>query len=284
MKIAFWSNARGKSCVTSNLACISVLSALSRPGERTIVFENHQNIINLGSTLFSHNSENVVKEADGYNVEKGLGRIMKSVERGETLPEDILYSSTKDFLGKRLFYIPTDEGKNPDVLEYQLDRSCIPTMKYLERYSDMVLVDTSSAPLGSSRKILQQADMVVVNLNQNRQMLSHFFRNYSSIRKKAFYLVGNYDAQSELSRGAIMKEYRIPGNRIGTIPHNPRFSDAVSDGMTIPFLLRNYSCESQNENFYFMAAARESAELFCSRLRAAEGKGGSTWEEGDGLF
>ena len=41
MKIAFWSNVRGHSGVTSNLACISVLSALSCPNERTIVFEKH---------------------------------------------------------------------------------------------------------------------------------------------------------------------------------------------------------------------------------------------------
>ncbi|MCH5266353.1 MAG: hypothetical protein J1F02_10670 [Lachnospiraceae bacterium] len=284
MKVAFWSNARGKSCVTSNLACISVLWALSRPTERTILFENHQNIINLGSTFFSHNSENVVREANGYTVETGLGRIMKSVERGEGLSEENLYGSAKDFLGKRLFYIPTDEGKNPDVLEYQLDRDCVPAMKYLERYSDMVLVDTSAAPLASSRKILQQADMVVVNLNQNQQMLSHFFRNYSSIRKKAFYLVGNYDAQSELSKGAIMRAYQIPGSRIGTIPHNVQFSDAVSDGMIIPFLLKNYSCERRSENFYFMAAAREAVELFRSRMQALQGKGGDLWEEREELL
>lgn len=267
MKVAFWSNARGKSCVTSNLACISVLSALRSPEERTIVFENHQNMINLGSTLFNQNPENVVKEPNGYTVDVGLGRILTMIERGEDFLTGNLYTFMKDFLGKRLFYIPIGDARNPDYMEYQLDRMCVRALNYLEHYGDMVLVDTSSAPLSSSRKILQQSDMVVVNLNQNRQTLSHFFRNYSSVKEKAFYLIGNYDENSELTKGVITREYGIPGSKIATIPHNIRFSDAVSDGRLIPFLLKNYSCERWDENYEFIAAAREAVELFRKQLK-----------------
>ena len=62
MKVAFWSNGRGRSCVTSNLACVSVLSVLNCPKERTIVFENHKNIVNLGSTLFHQTSDDGIRE------------------------------------------------------------------------------------------------------------------------------------------------------------------------------------------------------------------------------
>lgn len=267
MKVAFWSNARGKSCVTSNLACISVLSTLRSPEERTIVFENHQNVINLGSTFSNQNSENVVKEPGGYTVDIGLGRILTMIERGEDFLTGNLYAFMKDFLGKRLFYIPMEDDRNPDYMEYQLDRMCVRTLNYLENYGDTVFVDTSSAPLSSSRKILQQADMVVVNLSQNRQILSHFFRNYSSIKEKAFYLIGNYDEHSELTKGAIIRRYGIPGSKVATIPHNVRFSDAVSDGRLIPFLLKNYECGRQDDNYAFMAAAREAVELFRNQLQ-----------------
>lgn len=40
MKIAFWSNSPGKSGVTGNLSCISILSAMSEPS-RMVLFENH---------------------------------------------------------------------------------------------------------------------------------------------------------------------------------------------------------------------------------------------------
>ena len=154
------------------------------------------------------------------------------------------------------------------MLEYRLERECIRTIQCLEDYGDLILVDTSAAPLASTRKILQQADLVVVNLSQNRQMLDHFFRNYSAVRKKAFYLIGNYDAESELTRAEVIKQYRIPGNSLGVIPHNVQFSDAVSDGKLIRFLLKNYHCEKQDSNFDFMSSAKEAVSLFQNRLAA----------------
>ena len=140
-------------------------------------------------------------------------------------------------------------------------------MECLERLSDMVMVDTSAAPLASSRKILQQADLVVVNLNQNLPLLSHFFRNYSSIQEKAFYLIGNYDGKSELTKSAIMKRFHIPGAKIGTIPHDTGFSDAMSRGQLIPFLLKNYMQENSLSHKMFMQAVKETVSLLQEQIR-----------------
>lgn len=270
MKVAFWSNGRGRSCVTSNLACVSVLSALNCPKERTIVFENHKNIVNLGSTLFHQTSDDGIREPATYQTGSGLGKVLRLIEQGEEISEENLYCFTEDYLGKRLFYLPSEPVKSSDYLEYYLERDAIRAMDFLEKYSDTVMVDTSSAPLASSRKILQKADLVVVNLSQNLQVLSHFFRNYSSIQEKAFYLIGDYDNRSELTRGEIMRRFRIPGSRIGTIPHDSGFSDAVSDGKLIPFLMRHYSCCYGDERFPFMAAAKEAVDLFHVQLKMRE--------------
>lgn len=270
MKIAFWSNGRGRACVTSNLACVSVLSALDCPNQRTIVFENHRNIINLGSTLFNNYSKNEVKEKYQYEVEGGLEKVLRLLEQGEEMTKEHLYCQTRDYLGKRLFYLSADY-RSAENLEYYLEREAVQVMRYLEQHSDRVLVDTASAPLASSRKILQKTDMVVVNLSQNQQFLDHFFRNYSSIQQRAFYLVGNYDANSQLTRGEIMRRYHISGSRIGVIPHNANFSDAISNGQLIPFLLNNYSSSSSRENHDFMVSVREAVELFHYQIRKWEG-------------
>lgn len=267
MKVAFWSNTRGRSCVTSNLACISVLSALSDSDQgRTIVLENHQNILNLGNALFCQHSGQEVREKENYQIEHGLSRLLRLVEQGEELSEDAVFRYAEHFLGERLFYLPAGGGGNQDMLEYRLERECIRTIQCLEHYGDLILVDTAASALASTRKILQQADLVVVSLSQNRQMLDHFFRNYSAIRKKAFYLIGNYDAESELTRAEVIRQYRIPGNCLGVIPHNIQFSDAVSDGKLIRFLLKNYHCGEENSNHSFMTSAKEAVSLFQNRL------------------
>lgn len=138
MKIAFWSNVRGHSGVTSNLACISVLSALSCPNERTIVFENHKNIVNLGSTYYHPQSAGCVREPMYYQTASGLEKVLQLVEKGEELSEENLYGLTKDYLGKRLFYLPSEPVKSSDYLEYYLEREAVRTMECLERLSDMV--------------------------------------------------------------------------------------------------------------------------------------------------
>lgn len=276
MKVAFWSNARGKSCVTSNLACISILSILASggPDKRTIIFENHQNIINLGNILISPNSKNEVRENNNYCVEQGLSKVLCHIENGRELTGEEIFHYSEQYLGKQLFYFPTDGVKNAEVLEYQMERDCVQTMQYLERYSSRIFVDTAAAALVSSRKILRQADVIAVNLSQNQSMLDHFFGNYSSIQKKAFYIIGNYDENVNLTRGKIMRKYGIPGQQIAVIPHCAQFSDALSEGTTIPFLLGNYSCGEESPNYPFMQGAKEAAQLFENHLRKVrEGNG-----------
>lgn len=270
MKVAFWSNGRGRSCVTSNLACISVLSALDCPNDRTIVFENHYNIMNLGNTLKNYYSANVARESIKYGTENGLQRVLRAMTQGQEVSEELLYRQAEDCFAKRLFYLPS-EPENADCLEYYLEKVAIRAMDCFERYSDMVFVDTTAAPLASSRKILQKADIVVVNLNQNEQLLDHFFRNYSSVRERAFYLIGNYDANSELTRSAIVERYHLQGDKVGVIPHNTAFSDAISKGRLLAFLLANYECQPGDNNYDFMCTLKETMALFRASLRKSKG-------------
>lgn len=271
MKVAFWSNGRGRSCVTSNLACISVLSAFDCPTDRTIVFENHNNIMNLGTTLLKHHCVDQIRESISYLSENGLSCVLQTMEQGKEVNEELLYRQAQDYLGKRLLYLPS-ESDSADCLEYYLDKVAIRAMDCFEKYSDMVLVDTTSAPLVSSRKILQKADVVVVNLSQNEQLLNHFFRNYSSIQKRAFYLLGNYDAASELTRSVIVKKYHLQGNQVGVIPHNVAFSDAISKGQVLPFLMRYHECDKENSNYEFIASAKEAVSLFRATVRKVRGE------------
>ena len=237
MKIAFWSNSPGKSGVTGNLSCISILSAMSEPS-RMVLFENHASMNNLGSTFLNQNSYDVLHEKQSYFVENGLGRILSFCDiEQEMVTADMIYRTCLSVYDQRVLYLPTG-GLNQDLLEYRLSRQTASVLDLLEHYLGNVIVDVSSSNLESSRKILQEADLVVVNLCQNFQLLSHFFRNFSDIQKKA-----------------------LPGSRIGTMPHNPRFADALTKGNVVSFLLRNEKCTEDNVNYPFMQAAKETTAL-----------------------
>lgn len=260
LKIAFWSNSPGKSGVTGNLSCISIVSAMYQPSEM-VLFENHVNINNLGSTFLNQNSYDKLQEKNSYFVENGLGRILSYCDMGNLVNAGMVHRSCLSVFDQRVFYLPTG-GMNPDLMEYRLKRHAGEAMSLLEEVYSTVCIDISSSSLESSRKILKEADLVVVNLCQNRQQLSHFFRNYSEIQQKAFYVIGNYDPQSEITKYDIVNRFGLPGHQIGTIPYNRRFADALTEGKVIPFLLRNYDCGKENANYDFMSAVKETVCLY----------------------
>ena len=153
-----------------------------------------------------------------------------------------------------------------------MSRDCQAVLQYLERYNDLVMIDTSCSFLNSSRRILEEADLVVVNLFQNEAALSHFFSNYSNIRKKAFYLIGNYEGDSCMTRGEILKRYRIPGSHLGVIPRNAGFCDAVSGGNLIPFFQRLYRGEGKKEDRVFWEQITEAYRLLSNVMERKEEK------------
>ena len=275
MKIAFWSNSPGKSGVTGNLSCLSIVSAMYQPSEM-VLFENHVNMNNLGSTFLNQNSYNRLQEKHSYFVENGLGRILSYCDMGNLVNAGMVYRSCLSVFNQRVFYLPTG-GTNQNLMEYRLKRHAGEVMALLEQVYPMVCIDISSSSLDSSRKILQEADLVVVNLCQNNQQLSHFFRNFSEIQKKAFYVIGNYDSKSEITKSDIVKRFGLPGYMVGTIPYNRRFADALTKGKVIPFLLRYYDCGKENANYEFMSAVKETAcllEQARKKVEASMVKGG----------
>ncbi len=275
MKIAFWSNSPGKAGVTGNLSCISILSALYQPSEM-VLFENHSNISNLGSTFLNPNSYDILQEKNSYFVENGLGRILSYCGNREMVNSGMIHRTCLSVLDQRVFYLPTG-GMNRELLEYRLNRHAREVLNLLEEYCHTVCVDLSSSSLESSRKILQEVDLIVVNLCQNHQLLSHFFRNYSEIQKKAFYVIGNYDPESVITKSDIVGRYRLDRNRVGTIPYNRRFADALTKGKVVPFLLKHYSCTEEDINYDFMCALQETVYLLEQaklEMKQSRGEGG----------
>ena len=65
LKIAFWSNCHKRGGVTSNLACMATMAALSGTG-KSILLENHFNPENLGSILVAEEKKSFLQERAAY--------------------------------------------------------------------------------------------------------------------------------------------------------------------------------------------------------------------------
>lgn len=258
MKIAFWSNAHGKNGVTSNLACMSVMEVLEQK-RKNLLLENHFNINNLETVLNQSMARNKLGEYNFYN-QKGIEHLIRKIHSGFSM-ENAVSNSVMTFMEDQINYLPQNYLMNQEVFDYEFNQVLNPMFQLLEQFCDTVYIDTAVGNVLSSKIILEEADLIVVNLSQNLYILDDFFEHYQSLIKKSVYLLGNYTPESKYTRGYIIRKYQIPRDRIATIPYNVYFKDAVTSGNLISFLNNNYQCGRKSENYYFMREVKKAIAM-----------------------
>ena len=270
MKVAFWSNSRGRAGTTSNMACISVLCAMLEC-KKSVLFENSYSLNGL-EQAFIHEKEkslSILKEEFAYYDQRGLDGLIRRVHSNYTY-EEIMEDVAMKFLDNMLYYLPKSHDMNSEYFEFELNQVIKPLICLLDRSFDFVFVDTTPNNSLSTKLILEETDLVIVNLCQNKIILDHFFANYQSLLDKSIILIGNYNDQSRFNLNTIRRRYQIPKDMIGTVPFNLEFADAVSGGSVVEFLMRNLTCKKQDENYYFMSQVKKAAHMVLEQLRGEE--------------
>lgn len=266
MEVAFWSNIGGKNAVTSNLVGVSIVSALEGR-HKSILLENHCQVNNLEMAFVRHKF-NLLKEEEQYFYNHvGIDSLMKKIH-SQMYSTNMIEQASLQFLNKSIFYIPQSNFRNKEVFEYEFNQIVQPLLEKMNEFTDAVFIDTAGSNNLSTKTILSQADMVVVNLSQDPQIIDHFFENYSSLISKSVFLLGNYNPNSKFNLKNICKKYQIDRAKIGVIPYNITYKDALIDGEAISFLLRNYRCKREDENYYFMKELKKATKMIGNQLDA----------------
>lgn len=257
MKIVFWSNVRGQCGTTLHVTCMAVIQALFEK-QRVVLMENHDHLIGIETCLVKSKSDGMVMESiRGYN-SFGLENLMERFSNIEPGTEEKwIRRCAMSFAHDRLFYLPHGYLRNRDLLDYEFGRNLLKLFNSLESYFDTVYIDTFASESLSTKSIIENADIVVVNLNQNSSVLDHFFRNFTPLREKAFYLLGNYYSGSRNNICEIRRKYQIPTERIFAIPFCIEAAESEADGCLANFIARNYT-EPSIDNKEFIEALQEA--------------------------
>lgn len=271
MKVAFWSNVNGKCSTSSNAAALSIMSTLEC-NSKIVLFENNIGISSLENALV--NKKNVMTVNEGsydYN-NIGMEPLIKKINTDFTDINSIS-NNTIHFLGDRLFYLPWDNIANKDIYEYELNMVIDSLIEKLEVFAGNVFIDISGSNTLSTKSILNDVDIVVVNINQNHAVIKDFFDNYNFIADKAFFILGNYEQYSRLDMNAISRYYKINPNRIGTVPYNYEYREALNNGRVIDFISKYYNCRKRDSNYYFISQIKRSS-LLLNEMMSIKGGGG----------
>lgn len=265
MKVAFWSNVRGKNGVTSNLVGISVILAIE--GRlRTLLYENHCHISSIGKAFSVQGSDSFLREEEHYYYHhRGMDTLIKEMHAA-LYSQDMIEKSSESILNKGIYYIPQSRHVHEEVFEHEFYQVIHPFLEQTESFAQISFIDTAGSNNLSTKVILEKAELVVVNLSQEPCIIEHFFENYSNLLSKSIFLLGGYNSNSAFNVTNIRRKYRIPKNQIGVIPYNIGYKDAIGQGCVVSFLSRNYQCEIQDENHYFMKELKNAANMIYRRI------------------
>lgn len=166
--------------VTSNLACISVLGTLmGKP--KAVLLENHFHLNNLELILNQSLERNMVKEYTYYS-QIGIDHLMRRIHSG--LDEERAVSDCSIPITDGLFYLPQNNQMNKEQFNYEFSQVVYPMLGLLEKQGYVIYFDLEQGESLSSRIILNEADVIVVNLCQNPAVLEDFFEQHGSLRKE----------------------------------------------------------------------------------------------------
>lgn len=263
MKIAFWSNANEKCEVSANLAAISVASVIRFPFT-ILVLENHLCHNNLGRAYLGTPMEVIHEAGTNYYEGGGIEGLLRKIYRGD-YSSDIISHYRKEIIHKHLYYIPQGRVINNELFEYEFDHCSNLLFHLIEDYADICFIDTACRNNLSTKTILEESNLIVVNLCQNPLFLEDFFLNYSSLISKAIFVIDNYSPHSIFSCKRISKMYDIPIESMSVIPHNDMFCDALLKGSIVEFLTVNYNCNKDNPNYFFIQSIKKATSLIIKR-------------------
>lgn len=250
MKLVFCNQYGGQTGTTANLACIASYYGLHKE-DTVVMMQTMYDKNHLDEAFFQGNRESVEFGDCGIDT---LTRMIKS----ERINKEIIYSCLMELLPKHLYLLPGTLWCNVDLYRNVITPALTYCMNAINQQFAFSFIDLGTITSNKSSRILEQADVIVMNLSQNQKVIHESILSLHS--SHVFYLIGNYDPYSKYNIQYIHRIYHIPMNQIGIIPYNSMFRDAYSDGEVIKYLCQIEGATKQEINHEFFKQVKQTAE------------------------
>lgn len=239
MQISFWSNKHGQTGTTTNLIAIASSIALNY-GLKVLITQNQFDNMSLERGLLHKNQfENQYNQFQDEGID-GINRLMKL----NGLCEEHIMRCTTNLLKGRLDLLKGTRITNKEIYLNDFCNTFDWILSNINKYYDLVFID--------SYCILDNADIIVVNLNQDTLLLDEFFEAYyPNLKEKVFLCIGNYDPASRYCIKNLKRYYNIQ-KPIGVVPYNRGFADAINEGQCVEFLLKHGKALKGDPYSYFI--------------------------------
>lgn len=260
--IAFWSNEEKETGQTMSMVALSTYMAIEHNYRILNVSANFKDETLENSYWDLEKQENLVKNiADTKQVglESGIEGLIKIINSNKT-STNIVANYTKIVFKDRLDVLCSSKTQNYE--EYREISNLYPNiLQVADKNYDLVFVDVSKKmPEEQTKKILELADIIIVNLTQRLKIMDDFIklREENEFFKKNNILlnIGRYDKFSKYNVKNITRYLREKD--VHATPYNTLFFESCSEGKVAEFFLRLRRLEPEDRNAVFV---QETARL-----------------------
>ena len=264
MLVAFWGPAQGQGRTTSNMAAVAATIALNHH-IRVLMTHTH-----LGQGVLEYVFSQTRALGQPVRTSGGLDAIERLVQCGMLTPEGIR-DHAESILKNRLELL----SGSTSTEKHETERLLPHIFKDYRRFYELLFVDISSEEDPDVVSlVMEQADLIVVNLNQSQVSLDSYFveNNKAPVPdgKPVLYCLGAYERKSRLNKEKIIKQYGLSKNEVGFIPQHISYMDALNERRIVQFLLKAREAKSRflefNEDEYFNGAVRQMGQLILQTL------------------
>ena len=248
-KILFWSPFHGQG-QTCNLQVIAIImSFLYR--KRILLMQTHFSNNNLESPLVGYNVDNEMNQTEIFC---GIGLDMAvTYSKMKKVNRMLLESCCLSFPNTSLLLLPGTQIQCKETFDRDIARSVTGLIGDTDEFVDFVMIDSNSGKDNLSLKLIDMADLVVINLTQRKYVINKLFEDYGELfiqNKKVFYLFGDYDENSSYNIKNCRMKYPmyIKENNSGIIPYCTKLLDAQNEGNILDFIKRGLRTDSRRSS------------------------------------
>lgn len=117
------------------------------------------------------------------------------------------------------------------------------------------------------RRMLWNADLVVVNLREDTACLERYVCADWHLARRTLVLLGSYCGDAEANRAYLERVYRIPREQVIVIPYNNEFHHAMLNKSGRTFVERESLAPANQKNERFVGAFGEAVEFILRTQR-----------------
>ncbi len=131
---------------------------------------------------------------------------------------------------------------------------------YVEQNMDVVFVNLGDRQDEEAKKVMWEADVLVVTIQQEEDAFETFFAQYTNLSEHMFFLIGNYCEGEMFQKSYFCSKYRISENEIGVIPFHSQWQYICEQKKVADYVRHSDEAKMSGKKYYFLKEAEQCIE------------------------